>query len=307
MKNGTILDFTTFELIKSFEGYGEKFRFNKFMYLLNKELKNDGIDIKLPYCWYRYGIVVEVNNRSLDYLSLLNFKEIPYKCRSKIIKNIAIIKKKYHYKKTDEINAEIYKEAPYKFQDDFREILKIVKFWKNGNKTLDNYFDNEPSYLLNLAKKALIEFPPKDFDDIYPLFLEWENYITQLIEINYPIKKIASFIDKFWFTFSKKLRILTEVNIDQTLINEWKKDYERDLLNLEDYLFNFSFEFYSNYYIPPKEYSKSEETINMDCYVLSEKYSVPNELNQPEFTTSLKHSKSLEELHKIASKTIWEQ
>lgn len=303
MENGTILDFSAYKLIKSFEGYGETYRFNKFMYLLNKELKKDGIDIKLPYAWYRHGIVVEFDNNNLNYLSSLDFSEIPNNFRNKIVKNIELLMKKYRYKKTDEINAEIYKEAPYKFQNNFREMLKIVNLWKEGNKTLDNYFEGELSGLMKYIQNALNEFPFDDFNDLYPLFLEWENFLSQLIELDYPNKEIAAFVEKFWFTFTKKLRLLTNLNIDKTVLNEWEKEYKLDFLYLENYLFNFSFEFYNEYYSPQDKHVESVE----DLSKLDSNIPLKNlELHKIELSSTSDNESSIEELHRIACKTIWE-
>jgi hypothetical protein len=263
MERGTILDFAAFHLIRSFGGYGKKYRFNKFMYLLDKELKKDDIDIKLPYSWYRHGVVVEYNIDDVDYISSLDFSEIPKESRKKVINIIKVIMDEYRYKTTDEVNKEEYQEAPYKIQDYFREMLEITKS--------DN---TKPSELSKWLKKSLIEFPSDDFDDIYPLFLEWENYLEKLIEIDYPKKETKDFIQNFWFTFAEKLRLLTCTNINQVLIEDWEDTYVNDFSELEDFLFNFSFQFYSEYYTP-----------------------IEKNKNQV---------KSEEELHRMASKTVWE-
>lgn len=263
-----LLDYSAYTLIKSFEGYGKKFRFNKFMYLLNKELQKEGIELNLPYYWYNYGVVIHNNNYFLN----LNGYEINEDSISPTIKTVIVDKitkliKMYKYKSTGEINDCLYKKAPFKFQEDFKDLIKIIKDWENNSNTIS---EDEYQKIYILLQNISLDFPEGEFKELYPLFLEWENYLSNLIKTDYSKQDIHSFVFKFWFTFTKKLQTMTSENIDAETINNWKKEYKTKFNDLEEYLFDFSFKYFSDY---------------------------------PE--SSLDDLKSLEELHKQASKVIW--
>ncbi|BDZ68911.1 hypothetical protein [Methanobacterium ferruginis] len=268
-----LLDYSAYKLIKSFEGYGAKFRFNKFMYLLDNELKASDIDIKLPYYWYRYGVVV---NDSEHFFALressIDPESIPHGIKNKINKAITKLMKESRFKSTNDINKEIYKKAPFTIQEDFRQLLKIMKPWKEENQTsLNSFFKTPSNDVTVLIKKSLIDYPEDHFSEIYPLFLEWNNYLCGLLNKNYPQKDTALFVDTFWFTFAKKLRLVTEQNIDKKTIKIWEKDYHSDRSKLENYLFDFSFTFY------------------------------------PKYCEQTQSTESNQELHYLASKIIWEK
>lgn len=273
MERDILLDYAAHSLIKSFEGYGAKFRFNKFMYLLDNELKTSDIDIKLPYYWYRYGVVVDDSERFFALKeSSIDPESIPKGIKNKIDKAINSLMKKSRFKSTNDINKEIYKKAPFPIQEDFRKLLKTMKPWREENQTSLNCFFEIPSNdVMVLIKKSLIDYPENHFNEIYPLFLEWNNYLCGLLNNNYPKKDTALFVDTFWFTFAKKLRLVTEQNIDKKTIKIWDKNYSKDLSNFENYLFDFSFTFY------------------------------------PEYCEQTQITESNQELHYLASKIIWEK
>lgn len=59
MKRRKELEYTCYEVIEKYKeertGMVDALRFNKVMSLLNKDLLESGIDIRLPRCWYFYG------------------------------------------------------------------------------------------------------------------------------------------------------------------------------------------------------------------------------------------------------------
>jgi hypothetical protein len=269
MEDNPLLEFVSYHLKNSFEGYGKHFRFNKYMYLLNKELKKENIDIKLPYYWYNYGVVIH-NESYYSYLTefSINTEKISSNLKLKVMRILDKFMEVYRYKETAEVNKKIYKEAPFLFQDYFRELLKLKDSW-NGNKE-NSYSKEEVSKFSNLIEQLLLNFPETEFKELYPLFLEWENHVSQLILVNYPKKDMASFIEKFWFVFTKKLRTIANENINSQTINYWKDEYGGELLRLEDDLFDFAFIFYNDYYKKNEEIKSTKQAHELASNIIWE-------------------------------------
>lgn len=168
MKDNKLLKYASYHLKNSFEGYGKNYRYNKFMYLLDKQLKLNKLDIELPYYWYNYGVVIHNG----DYYSNLKESDINLEMseinKSKILSAINDLKKLYKFKTTDEINDEIYNEAPFKFQKDFRSLLKLTNNWRNNEES--NYSSDEISNLFSLCEQIIIDFPKNDFEELYNIF-----------------------------------------------------------------------------------------------------------------------------------------
>lgn len=207
--------------------------FNKFMILLNRELLSENIDIKLPHCWYRWGDEVvryglnylEWNHDDPHFTSVEYRGSVPkdYNSNDQIINIIEKYSKefirKYSGSECVELAIdEVYSEAPFKFQNDYRKLRESLKI----SRTNVGY-DNFKSYVINLFDIAMESFP-NDFSNINKQKSEFESVFRMAVK-NSSRDDLFDLTECFWFFFCYHLRINRKChsNINKTTLEIWKE------------------------------------------------------------------------------------
>jgi len=266
-----LLKYASYKLKKSCRPHCQRTRFYKLFYLLNKELKKNGLDIELPYAWYQYGVILDKDPYyyNIDYST--NFSRIADGIKREISSGISNILRIHGFRETGEINSEIYEEAPFNFQIEFRQIMLVVDYWEEG-KLPYKYFNPYNVDLKEQLHKLTLEFPKKEFSDLYKPFLEWKNIVSYMLD-HHPSerKELITLFKQFWRLYAKKLRILENENISQSTIEDWRSKYHEAYSDFEIFIFDYNLKFYEEYY------NKTDE-----------------------------HTEVVNGLHELASKTIWE-
>ncbi len=245
-QSSQMLEYTVDSLLKSFNPESKpimkKLHFFKLMDLLDTRLKKQGIDIKYPAYWYRYGPYSEprlldgvIPNFSTryqrkDYIMppypvRRNYK-IESKVKSIIDRTIRILCDQFRFLEDygEKAKKESYRiNSPYKFNTVFQDYIKVV----NSKSTL---LLSRKEQLESFLDELLFDFPEEDFPELLDLHLEWDD-TTRLILDCVPEKKqqtvIAELMDIFWDVYSKGVRTKHNQNIPPEIIEEWESSYEK--------------------------------------------------------------------------------
>lgn len=238
------LEYTIYKLLQEFDlKYMSKTRFYKILYLIYKNLKNKGLDIKLPYFWYEHGPVVdlyalptavEFYHDGVKNIPLIVPKpqtEIEYDAKKMIDETISLIKSKYEKKDTEFLIDEVYEYAPLRVQSYFR---KLLKQGLQGNKETINML------LTDISR----EFPKKEYGDLYPILLRIIPLVRHGIKNGVELDELEDLVKIFWKTFCQKLSLNHNENLPNglfrmpemyeeslTFLKQKLKDVERSILS----------------------------------------------------------------------------
>lgn len=196
-----------------------------------------GFKLYVPYYWSHEGVVVKDADHLFNLRKRDLFDILPPDEKNTIDKAIKLLLEKYKCKTSKELESEIYRDTPFPFQNEFRKFLMVVRGWK-GKRTLDNYFKCGNADALNILKKLEETFPQNEFEDLYPLFLEWKNFTEYLVKHDKSRVETGLLVDKFSFLFKKKLKVMAHENIYPETVKHWKSDYEKSHKDFEKFLFD---------------------------------------------------------------------
>lgn len=232
------LEYAAYNLKKRCGSYCDKNRFYKLLYLLDCELTEIGYGLDIPCYWYQDGVMVK-DAENLFYLRKRDlFDILPQDEKNDMNKVLEQFLKEHKSKTIKQLQSELFKEAPFPFQNEFHKFLMVVRGWKE-KRTLDNYFNCGNIDALNLLEKLEKTFPQKELEDLYPLFLKWKNYIEYMVKHDESRVETELLVEKFSFLFNKKLKVVANENIYPETITSWKTEYEKALINFEKFLLDF--------------------------------------------------------------------
>ena len=213
--------------------------FNKYMTLLNRELLFKGVDMHLPHCWYRWGDEVvryclpfiDWNHEDLsstfvhfsDKSPRINHKDPNVKYASNFADQFILnYAKKYGQ---EEAIDEVYSDAPFAFQNDFRQLREAIKISRT-NVPMKNYH----GYIKGLFETAVKSFPP-DFGFLSQRFEEFSSTFRLALSKKAKPDELYEISETFWFFFCYHLRLNSRCheNVPQSTLEVW-----RDILPAEE-------------------------------------------------------------------------
>lgn len=236
------LHYASYEVINSYKEKKKRLPtglyFNKIMSLLNQRLKRKGVELGLPHYWYRYGDQVHrysmpsnlVWNHEEPTLTTVDWKDTkilkdegwPYYLFEDIIRDLT---DKYADNEYEAVR-EVYKYAPFSFQQKFLDIREILY----GKANAFNW-DNE-SYN-RISEKVILDtlkyFPRKDFPQLEEFYQVVYNFIEELAgRDDYSFKLIERICINFWFLFCYYLRLHKKAheNIPPESIAYWQNSLD---------------------------------------------------------------------------------
>ena len=287
--NEDILAYSIVNLIREFdpqkEGTISQTKFYKLLYLLSNDLENDGVDIKLPYYWYRYGPVVPINFLPEGILELRPIAWAKYSGKAVMLRKheafnlhsplkesiddaIGSLSEQYRDQKTSKVVLDAYATAPYEFQRKYKEFIKHISYkikFRQIISLVQQLRENEDVVRL---EDAIDSFDGSNFAEPYSELLQWrlltKYSIQQLnsIDPSFMIDLSNIYWDKL---FCRYLRIQKNKNLPQALIRKWQKDlpnlskeYEREFKALEC-------QFYQRVYKPTNIPSNNTRDAYCEC------------------------------------------
>ena len=250
-----ILAYACYRIISKYgntEGEVDGLRFNKMMTLLDKELLDEDVDIKLPSCWYFYGPVVVPNElpRSVRFESgdlaerdkgrfyWSGDTPRPHsRDRSRI--NSLVDRLLTRFPRDGEVLEALdaaYEHAPFRFQQLYKEFRtdSLEKSMADPSRT----FRSEWLYL-NEIKASFKEFPYDEFIQLKVPATQVDILTTAIFGKVSERNSVAIALAKsFWEIFCKFLRIheLGHKHVSDQKLQHWKRIAEADLLTFLEYL-----------------------------------------------------------------------
>lgn len=209
-----------------------------------------GRDVGLPRYWYMYGEVLNEKPLGGGYYTTtdgpwggkaielapgttMDAFDVADDVQRDVFEVARRVANEFANEPTSELKAYQYREyAPTSFItafDDFRDFLSETD---QQNTTLGSFTSGENSYsceteALELLDDVLVEYPEERYDEMYDVFLEWEDTTRLLLEQEASFGEIEGLLSDFWETFSKvELRLRHEQNTPQEQKIEWIE--ERD-------------------------------------------------------------------------------
>lgn len=233
-------------------------QFLKIAPIADRVLSNEyGRDIGLPRYWYMYGEVLNEKPLSGGYytttdapwggkaielapgvdLETFNVDEAVRRDVHEVARRLA---KNFANESTDRLKAYQYQEyAPKAFIVEFDEFREFLSDTGQQSTTLSSFTDGS-SYsptteAQELLDSVLVEYPEDTYDEMYEVFLEWEDTTRLLLERDASFEEIESLLSDFWETFSKvELRLHHEQNTPHEQKIEWldeRDDVKRQFRN----------------------------------------------------------------------------
>jgi len=202
---------------------------HKLSYLVVKHSQDRGVELSIPYFWYRYGVLTQQTTSSTPEPpspSLDSDEE-------KTVNNVAeMVLEKYYSSSLKEITDLTYKDAPYEVFRHWRELDKQI------SRLRDNYnpfFDNTPirEEIEDKIERVYDSFPVSEFPQHETDIATW--YFSMIRELEMGLQNVERIHDVncvFWGIFtlsvSQKHRYnMTEEEVLQALgISSFEEELE---------------------------------------------------------------------------------
>ena len=214
--------------------------YNKYMTLLNRKLASQGHNMGLPHCWYRWGD--EVVRYGMSYIGWNHddprFTEVSY-CGAipgeladgdPIVSFSEDFSKEFIGKYKGPEGAEmaideVYSDAPYTFQNDYRRLREALRISLRSVG-----FSNFKDYILSIFDSAMASFP-EEFGFLGKQKEEYEAVFRMAVECDSSREDLFELSECFWFFFCYHLRLddRCHENVKRSTLDVWW-----DMVPLED-------------------------------------------------------------------------
>lgn len=228
--------------------------YNKYITLLHRELKAEGIDIGLSHCWYRWGdAVVRYNLPFIDWthddldVTKVSFRgrepfiddKDPIVTRSKEFANSFIQDYSNDLDGVERMIDEVYSDAPFPFQNDYRKLRESLKISRH-NASYSNFND----YIISLLDQSISVFP-KEFSVINKQKDEFYNVFKEAAGNGVDRESLFDMAENFWFFFCYYLRVNNRCheNVNRETLNIWRNRIPDENGRFESSIQNYAFQF----------------------------------------------------------------
>jgi len=172
---------------------------HKLSYLVYKHSQDRGVELSIPYFWYRYGVLTQqpTSSTSEPPSPSLDSDE------EETVNNVAeLVLEKYYSSSLKEITDLTYKDAPYEVFRHWRELDKQI------SRLQDNYnpfFDNTPirEEIEDKIERVYDSFPVSEFPQHETDISTW--YFSMIRELDMGLQNVDRLHDVntvFWGIFT---------------------------------------------------------------------------------------------------------
>ncbi len=215
-------------------------RFYRIVFILYKSLRKRGLDLKLPYYWYKSGPIIYLKNipKVFKVIRISKTQQIvaAYEGWRDIIVSFdecedcfsdAIIvtlnsDKLSKYTKLDVI----YEYSPSELHKVVttlqNEVYKISKKGRIAEQNKKN--------IANLLEQLNFAFMSDNYPELKPALSEMISLLDENLK-NTNIELVRCLLDEFWDVFSLGLKAKENENIDEQTLCKWNSDYRTALNN----------------------------------------------------------------------------
>lgn len=247
------------ELRENTGGETGRTKFHKLCILADKKLREEyDRDIGLPQYWYKYGKTLaeseiddtvtftpQSNHRRgfayypADQISDSDFDHLNEDVKDDIFQVAIEVVNEHGNKDYEELEAYQYENfPPHEFvtaYGKFRWYLSSISPDRNQT-TIGHFTDpSEKSRIEELLDEMLVSFDEEEFEDIYDLYLDWDDTIRLLNEEGASARELLDFTETFIEAIAKAvLRFKDRSNISEDRLEEWEEEKETVLNDLEE-------------------------------------------------------------------------
>ena len=215
-------------------------RFYRIVFMLYKSLRKKGLDLKLPYYWYKSGPIIYLKNipKVFEVVRVSKTQQIvaTYEAWRDIIVSFeecedcfsdAIIvtlnsDKLSKYTKLDVI----YEYSPSELHKVLttlqNEVYKVSKKSRIADKNKKN--------VANLLEQLNFAFMSDNYPELKPAFSEMISLIDKDLK-NMNMEFVRCLLEEFWDVFSLGLKAKENENIDEKTLCKWNSNYKAALNN----------------------------------------------------------------------------
>jgi hypothetical protein len=212
-------------------------------------------DVGFPRHWYKYGEVGEPHSINREFLNaprarfwegqeLLSDREIPitefdiseedqqliWEATSKVVS-------KFGKLPTKELKKHQYNnDAPEPFIEAYSRLrAQFEAVDLDQQKLLPDYSQGSSSTVENLLDEMLITYPRERYDDIYELYLSWDDTMRLMCETGGTAPEMKSFLEFFVGKISEiTLRFEHNRNIPEDRLDSWREEREEKIRELDE-------------------------------------------------------------------------
>lgn len=217
--------------------------FNKIMSLLHRELKREGLDIKLPHCWYRWGDEVVrylmpnavVWDHEEANMTTVHWKEdapgdiCDHALKKNITYHVSELTSKYSgSRRIDDAVSEVYDEAPFDFQRKYKACRDAFAGVRGAGIRISNYGEDHIWPMLNDAFES---FPANDFPHVAERVPAVRELLHKMLLKEEPPYALANEVsEEFWAWFCYYLRLNPRCheNVPRETIDHWSEVLEEE-------------------------------------------------------------------------------
>lgn len=233
-------------------------KFHKLCILADKKLNEEyGRDIGLPQYWYKYGKTLaeseiddavtftpHSNHRRgyayypADQVGEGDFDELDEELKDDIFQVAIEVVEEHGGKDYQELEKYQYETfPPHEFvtaYGDFRWYLSSIAL-DRAQKRIEHFTDpSQKSKIEELLDEMLVSFDEKEFEEIYDLYLDWDDTVRLLNDEGASARELLDFTETFIEAIAKAvLRFKNQSNISDTRLKRWEDEKEKVLNDLE--------------------------------------------------------------------------
>ena len=214
--------------------------FNKGMCLLNYRLRARGIDIKLPHCWYKHGDIVVEHwmprnvqwprpNEEQTYVYWQGPPPNPLtsqETEKEIVAMADALRSEFteDERGIERIVEEVYRYAPFSFQDRFRRLFILLRSWRTPDVPVEDFVSKT---VVPHFRELIRSFQGADFPDLVLDLHKYAFVSERLLEKREGVRYILEGLSEdFWLHFCKGLRLHPKAheNVPEPTLEIWEEE-----------------------------------------------------------------------------------
>jgi len=215
-------------------------RFYRIVFMLYKGLRKKGLDLKLPYYWYKSGPIIYLKNipkvfkvvrvsKTQQIVAayeewrdiIVSFEE----CEDCFSDAIIVTLNSDELSKYTKLDV-IYEYSPSELHKVLttlqNEVYKVSKKGRIAEKNKKN--------VANLLEQLNFAFMSDNYPELKPALSEMIGLIDKDLK-NMDMEFVRCLLEEFWDVFSLGLKAKENENIDEQTLRKWNSDYRAALNN----------------------------------------------------------------------------
>lgn len=172
---------------------------HKLSYLVYKQSEERGLELPIPYFWYRYGVLTQQSTSSTPEPPSLSLDSKEKETLNKVSETVL---EKYYSSSLEEITDLTYEDAPYPVFPQWRELDKQISRLKDN---YNPFFDNTPirEEVEDKVERVYDAFPIANFPQHETDISTWYFSMTRELDMGMQnVQRLYEVNTVFWGIFT---------------------------------------------------------------------------------------------------------